>query len=37
MGRAWHLACPSGSEGIASEREDYENAPLVQSLFSVVI
>jgi len=37
MGRAWHLACPSGSEGIASERADYENAPIVQSVFSVVI
>lgn len=37
MGRAWHLACPSASEGIASEFADYEIAPVVQSVFSVVI
>jgi hypothetical protein len=37
MGMAWYLACPSRSEGIASKRADYENAPIVQSVFSVVI
>jgi hypothetical protein len=37
MGKAWHLACPSGSEGIASERADYENVPIVQSVSSVAI
>jgi hypothetical protein len=37
MGREWHLACPSGSEEIASERAGYENTTVVHLVFSVVI
>jgi hypothetical protein len=37
MGRSWHLGCPSGSKGIASESADYENPAIVQSVFIAVI